>query len=75
MLYTSQSLALSTTEVAVHVPLGILPKGFYAITYEVAASVNIQERGINVLPGDWKSISHSTQQIGDLFVKRMDCLI
>ncbi|RYX85780.1 RES domain-containing protein, partial [bacterium] len=32
MLYTAQSIALATTEIAVHVPLGILPKGYVAIT-------------------------------------------
>lgn len=77
MLYTSQSLALSTTEVAVHVPLGILPKGYYAITYEVPTSVNIQEISMEDLPEDWKSIphSHSTQQIGDLFISSLKSLI
>jgi RES domain-containing protein len=77
MLYTSGSLALSTTEVAVHVPLGILPKGYYAITYEVPTSVSIQELSIKDLPKDWKSIphSHSTQQIGDLFIKSNAALI
>lgn len=77
MLYTSQSLALSTTEVAVHVPLGILPKGYYAITYEMPASLNIEEINIKNLPEDWKSIphSHSTQQIGDLFINSLKSLI
>jgi RES domain-containing protein len=77
MLYTSQSLALSTTEVAVHVPLGILPKGYYAITYEVPASINIQEISIKNLPQDWRSIphSHSTQQVGDLFVNSLEALV
>ncbi len=35
LLYTAQSIALATTEIAVHVLLGILPKGYVAVTYEL----------------------------------------
>lgn len=77
MLYTSQSLALLTTEVAVHVPLGILPKGYYAITFEVPNSLTIEEIRINSLPADWKSIPHSnsTQLLGDDFIASSRSLI
>ena len=35
MLYTSQSIALCVTEIAVHVPLGILPKDYQLVHIEI----------------------------------------
>ncbi|RYY06486.1 MAG: RES domain-containing protein [Sphingobacteriaceae bacterium] len=70
MLYTAQSIALATTEIAVHVPLGILPKGYVAITYELPKEIKIEELKKIELPNDFSSIpySHSTQVIGDKFI-------
>ncbi len=70
MIYTAQSVALATTEIAVHVPLGILPKGYVAITYELPEETIIDVLKENQLPADYKSIphSHSTQIIGDEFI-------
>jgi len=77
MLYTSQSIALATTEIAVHVPLGILPKGYVVITFEVPNSIITEELQENKLPSDWKTIphSHSTQLIGDEFIMSKKALI
>lgn len=77
IIYTSQSIALATTEVAVHIPLGILPKGYVVITYEVPDSVIIQELDESLIPLDYKSIphSHSTQVIGDEFLQNKRSLI
>lgn len=70
MLYTAQSVALATTEIAVHVPLGILPKGYVAITYELPEEIRVEELKETELPNDFSSIPHSysTQVIGDEFV-------
>jgi RES domain-containing protein len=70
MRYTAQSIALATTEIAVHVPLGILPKGYVAITYELAEGVTILELKPDQWPANFKSTphSHSTQVIGDKFI-------
>ncbi len=71
MVYTSESRALCTTEIAVHTPLGILPKDYELITIDIPDSVKIFELNLKVLPTDWKSIPHSgtTQELGDGFVK------
>lgn len=71
LIYTSESRALCTTEIAVHTPLGNLPVGYELITIEIPASVNIHELAFSKLPADWKSHphSHSTQIIGDKFIK------
>ncbi|MVN23478.1 RES family NAD+ phosphorylase [Mucilaginibacter arboris] len=77
ILYTAQSIALATTEIAVHVPLGILPKGYVAITYELPEQVTILELKPDEWPADFKSIphSHSTQVIGDEFIAHKKALI
>jgi len=77
VLYTAQSIALATTEIAVHVPLGILPKGYVAITYELSEQVTILKLKPDQWPADFKSIphSHSTQMIGDEFITRKEALI
>ncbi|HEX5113191.1 MAG TPA: RES family NAD+ phosphorylase [Saprospiraceae bacterium] len=70
MIYTSQSRALCIAEVAVHLPMGILPEDYEMI------SINIPGRSIFSLPEiqlpkDWKSIppAQSTKTIGDQFIK------
>ena len=71
MVYTSESRALCTTEIAVHTPLGILPKDFELITINIPDSIKIFTLDQKDLPTDWKSIPHSgaTQELGDSFVK------
>jgi len=69
MVYTSASRALCTAEVAVHIPLGIVPAGYELVTIEIPDD-SVTEAGISDLPADWRSFphSHSTQKLGDRFV-------
>lgn len=71
MVYTSESRALCTAEIAVHIPLGIMPKDFEIISVEISDSIKIFELSMNELPKDWNSIPHSgkTQKLGDKFVR------
>ena len=71
MVYTSESRALCTAEIAVHIPLGIMPKDFELISVEISDSIKIFELSMNELPKDWNSIPHSgkTQELGDKFVR------
>ena len=71
MVYTSASRALCTAEIAVHTPLGIMPKDFELISIEIPDSIKIFELSVNDLPKDWNSIPHSgkTQELGDKFVR------
>ncbi len=77
MIYTAQSIALVTTEIAVHIPLGILPKGYVAITYELSEGTIVEEFKEDELPADFKSIphSHATQIIGDEFISSKRALV
>lgn len=77
LLYTSQSRALCTTEIAVHTPLGNIPINYEIISIEIPDKIKIKELDIRLLPLDWKSFPHphSTQEIGDNFVKNKKFLV
>ncbi len=70
MVYTSESRALCTTEIAVHTPLGNLPLDYKLITIEIPDITHIQEVNIKDIPSDWKLFPHvhATREIGDRFV-------
>ena len=69
MVYTSESRALCTTEIAVHSPLGNIPTDYYLTTIEIPAASILEIKQAD-LPKDWKAIPHSnsTQLIGDKFL-------
>jgi len=69
MVYTSASRALCTAEVAVHVPLGIVPADYELVTIDIPDD-SVTEAHIRDLPVDWQSFPHSnsTQKLGDRFV-------
>lgn len=70
MLYTSQSRALAFAEIAMHIPIGIIPKDYSLVSIKLPDSVSIKKFPENGLPTDWRSNPHSssTQQIGDDFI-------
>src|SRR5262245_25485196 len=70
MIYTSQSRALCATEIAVHIPLGIVPSDYWLVTIEFPDTVELMELHLKSLPGDWNTFPypHSTQAIGDRFI-------
>lgn len=75
-IYTGQSIALCMAEVAVHIPLGIIPSDYELITLEIPDN-EILELKKQDLPEDWKSLpnSYASQSIGDEFVKNGKFLI
>ena len=77
VLYTSESRALCTTEIAVHTPLGILPDDFYLITIEVPDDIDMKEIKTAQLPENWKNVPHinATQEMGNKFIKDLKYLI
>lgn len=70
MVYTSESRALCTAEIAVHTPLGILPDDYQLITIEIPDHIKIFKILLQKLAPEWKSIPHSgkTQELGDAFI-------
>ena len=77
MLYTSASRALCATEIAVHIPLGILPKDYSIATIEFPETIKVLKLDPQKLPKDWRSFPHpnSTQLIGDKFISENKYLI
>ncbi len=71
MIYTSQSRALCTTEIAVHMPLGIVPVDYQLISIDIPDDYHILSIKTAQLPPGWKSFPHlhATQEIGDHFIK------
>ncbi len=68
MLYTGQNIALCVSEIAVHIPLGIIPKDYCLVHIEIPDD-NIFE--LKKLPKNWNAIphNHDTQKVGDQFLK------
>ena len=77
VLYTSQSRALCTAEIAVHTPLGNIPTEYELIEITLPDTIEVQEIEISSLPSDWKSIphSHATQKLGDIFLAENKFLV
>lgn len=71
LVYTSESRALCITEIAVHIPLGIMPEDYCMSTIEIPEDIFVKEIEMSQLPDDWKSFPHSesTQIIGNEFIK------
>jgi RES domain-containing protein len=70
MLYTSQSMALCTVEIAIHTPLGNIPDDYTLVTLEIPDDLQIEELTTDDLPDDWRTLPHpnSTQLLVDGFI-------
>ena len=77
MIYTSETRALCTTEIAVHTPLGIIPLNYEIIQIEISEKAKIHTFNEKELSKDWKSFPHvlSTKEIGDKFIKENKYLV
>lgn len=77
MLYTSQSRALCLAEIAVNLPIGIVPDDYYLVEIEFPDSASILKLNLKKLKSDWNSFPHSseTQQLGDDFVFKSKSLV
>ncbi len=77
ILYTSESIALCTVEIAVHMPLGLVPADYHLIQIEFPDDAPVQELTLEDMPENWKSFPHanSTQEMGDAFVLKGESLV
>jgi RES domain-containing protein len=77
MLYTSQSRALAFAEVAIHIPVGIVPKDYFLISISVPDTAGIFKLADTEMPPDWRPNPHSdsTQKIGDQFIVESKYLV
>jgi RES domain-containing protein len=69
MVYTSESRALATTEIAVHSSLANIPLDYNIINIEIPDNL-IFEPNVSDLPADWSDIPPRlpSQQFGDRFI-------
>lgn len=77
MVYTCESRALCTAEIAVHTPLGIIPNDFSLITIHVPGGLPLEEVKIADLPESWRIFPYGsyTQALGDVFIKNKKSLL
>ena len=77
MVYTSSSRALCMAEVAVHLPLSILPKDYFMATILIPDSIPVEEIDIKKLPKNWSKFPPltTTQKVGDKFVLEHNNLV
>ena len=77
LLYTCANRALCTTEIAVHVPLGITPRDYFLMTIEIPGHSKMLEVVPKDLPENWAGFPHPrfTKEFGDNFVKQNDLLV
>lgn len=70
LLYTGQNIALCLVEVAVHLPVGLIPEDYELITLEIP-NTSILTLGSKELTDDWNALpaSFSTQKSGNEFAK------
>lgn len=70
VIYTADSRALANSEVAVHIPLGILPRDYYMVEIEIPSSVQIPELPVESLTVGWDTVPNTmaSQIVGDRFV-------
>lgn len=76
IIYTAESRALCTTEIAVHTPLGIVPTDYYLQTIRLP-DTPLKEILVDDLTKNWREFPHniSTKTIGDEFIKNGNFLI
>ena len=77
MVYTSQSRALCLAEIAVHVPVGIVPLNYFLTEIEFPDNIEFISVSEESLPSGWNSFPHSqfTQELGDDFIATNKSLI
>lgn len=76
VIYTGESRALCTTEIAVHTPLGIIPTNYYLQSIQLP-KVKILEISTKDLDENWRNFPHevSTKLIGDKFIDEQKYLL
>jgi RES domain-containing protein len=77
MVYTGETRALCSTEIAVHSPYGIIPEDHFMVSIEIPNTIKIKELPIDELPYEWNHFpqQEETQKTGDAFVEEGKYLI
>lgn len=71
VIYTAESRALASLEIAVHTPLNVVPDDYFIIEIEIPDNATIDVIKEDDLPANWKLFPeiNFTQKMGDRFFK------
>jgi RES domain-containing protein len=77
VVYTAESRALCTAEIAVHTPFGVVPDDYYLMTINIPDTIKIESIQVDKLPEDWKKFPNKrkTQDLGEEFIKKRKYLV
>ncbi|MCG9910951.1 MAG: RES family NAD+ phosphorylase [Flavobacteriales bacterium] len=77
VLYTGSSRALCTAELAIHLPLGIIPTDYVLVAIEIPDNITINELHPSQLPKGWNAVPHNeiSQNIGNRFIHENQTLL
>ena len=77
ILYTADSRALCLAEIAVHTPIGVMPKDYFLITIEIPDSTPTIQIEVESLSKDWRKFPYSktTQDFGDNIITQNEYLL
>lgn len=72
VIYTAESRALACSEVAVHLPLGILPDDYYMVEIEIPDGLPVEKINEKTLPEGWNALPAlpASRNIGDELVSK-----
>jgi RES domain-containing protein len=77
MVYTGETRALCSTEVAVHSPFGVIPDNYFMVSINLTNHSSVKRISLDTLPPDWNFYPHQefTQQMGDRFIREAKHLV
>ncbi len=76
LLYTADSRALCMAEIAVHTPVGVMPKDYYLISIEIPDFSSMKQIETEMLPKGWRKFPYSktTQELGENLINSNEYL-
>ncbi|MBU6157935.1 MAG: RES family NAD+ phosphorylase [Bacteroidetes bacterium] len=71
MIYAAESRALCVAELAMHLPLGLVPQNYAFVSFKIPENIPVLQLSKKQLPSNWNEYPHpnETQQIGDRFIR------
>jgi len=77
MIYTSESRSLCVTEIAMHIPLGILPSDYELVSIELPLNMHLHKIKESELPAGWQQFPHreETRKTGNSLIMQNKYLV
>jgi RES domain-containing protein len=77
MIYAAESRALCIAELAMHLPLGLVPQNYSFVSFKIPDNIPVMELPKKQLPKNWNEYPHpnETQEIGDRFIQESKYLV